>query len=145
MNCWELLGVAPNADASVIKKAFAERSRKAHPEDDPEGFVRLRDAYREAVAWRDHGGETAPVQALSTAARQGDVGVQRQPERVDTAAQSTDRERELMVAVPQERKHCLFARIHRAVNRDGDMVLPLTLLVLLVVFTVLYIVSGVIV
>ena len=48
MSCWELLGLAPTGDIQAIKKAFAEQSRLRHPEDDPEGFKRLREAFLQA-------------------------------------------------------------------------------------------------
>lgn len=50
MNCWEVLGIDPTDNLCDIKSAFAERSRSCHPEDNPEGFRRLRDAYRQAAA-----------------------------------------------------------------------------------------------
>lgn len=49
MNCWDVLGISPNLDIDEIRKAFATQSRKHHPEDDPEGFKMLRDAYNQAV------------------------------------------------------------------------------------------------
>ncbi len=50
MNFWDILGIEQTADLSVIKKAYADKSKQCHPEDDPEGFQRLRAAYRQAVA-----------------------------------------------------------------------------------------------
>jgi hypothetical protein len=49
MSCWLELGIAPTADIEAIKKAFAAQSKQHHPEDDPEGFSRLRQAYRSAL------------------------------------------------------------------------------------------------
>jgi hypothetical protein len=49
MSCWQELGIAPTSDIEAIKKAFAAQSKLHHPEEDPEGFSRLRHAYRSAL------------------------------------------------------------------------------------------------
>src|SRR5690606_23027916 len=45
MTYWNLLGIDPTADESVIKKAYANLLQVYHPEEDPEGYQRLREAY----------------------------------------------------------------------------------------------------
>ncbi|AZK48541.1 tetratricopeptide repeat protein [Paenibacillus lentus] len=45
MTYWSLLGIDPTADESVIKKAYASQLQVYHPEEDPEGYQRLREAY----------------------------------------------------------------------------------------------------
>lgn len=45
MNIWEELGIAPTADLREIKRAYAQRLKQTHPEDDPAGFQRLREAF----------------------------------------------------------------------------------------------------
>jgi hypothetical protein len=59
MSCWEVLGIEPTDNLCDIKSAFAERSKSCHPEDNPEGFRRLRDAYRQAAALSQHRKEAA--------------------------------------------------------------------------------------
>ncbi len=49
MNCWEILGIEPTDDITAIKNAFAAQSKLHHPEDDPEGFQHIRQAYRHAM------------------------------------------------------------------------------------------------
>ncbi|MGD9364448.1 MAG: tetratricopeptide repeat protein [Desulfobacteraceae bacterium] len=45
MNAWDLLAIAPTVDARKIKLAYAALLKRHHPDEDPEGFQRLRTAY----------------------------------------------------------------------------------------------------
>lgn len=45
---WNELGLSGPAGLPEIRKAYAERLKTAHPEEDPEGFQRLHAAYQEA-------------------------------------------------------------------------------------------------
>lgn len=49
MNSWSILGIAPTDDISLIRKAYAQLLKVYHPEDDPAGYQRLREAYDEAM------------------------------------------------------------------------------------------------
>lgn len=46
---WQFLGIAPTGDRREIRKAFAEQSRIHHPEEEPEYFAQLNQAYKEAL------------------------------------------------------------------------------------------------
>ena len=48
--CWKLLGIKPSKNIAAIKKAYAKQAALCHPEDNPEGFALLHDAYRTALA-----------------------------------------------------------------------------------------------
>jgi len=45
MTSWEILGIEPTDNSSIIKKAYAKKLKVHHPEDDPEGYQRLREAF----------------------------------------------------------------------------------------------------
>ncbi len=46
---WEILGIEPTDDVQAIKRAYSVLVHKVNPEDDPERFNELHDAYREAL------------------------------------------------------------------------------------------------
>lgn len=48
---FDVLGLAPDADERTIKRAYAALLKLTRPDDDPEGFQRLNDAYRQALEY----------------------------------------------------------------------------------------------
>lgn len=48
LNCWNILGIKPTNNLNEIKKAYAEKVKLSHPEENPEGFKELHKAYRHA-------------------------------------------------------------------------------------------------
>ena len=51
MDCWKILELSPTSDAREIKRAYARLAKKYHPEDAPEEFRALHDAYEQALAY----------------------------------------------------------------------------------------------
>lgn len=49
---WRVLGIDPTTDLRKIKQAYAQQSRQYHPEEFPEKFQSIQEAYKEAMAWR---------------------------------------------------------------------------------------------
>jgi curved DNA-binding protein CbpA len=49
MSYWEILGIEPTGDERVIKRAYAKQLKMTRPEDDPERFQALRNAYEYAL------------------------------------------------------------------------------------------------
>ena len=49
MNIWKILEIEATKDENVIKNAYRTKLARTNPEDDPEGFKKLREAYEEAV------------------------------------------------------------------------------------------------
>lgn len=47
---WNILGIDKTNDKSVIKKAYLKKLKFNNPEDNPEDFMRLRDAYEAAIS-----------------------------------------------------------------------------------------------
>lgn len=59
MNIWEILQIEPTTDKKQIRRAYAARSKVIHPEEKPEEFQTLYEAYQQALACIEHAG--APV------------------------------------------------------------------------------------
>lgn len=49
MNVWEQLGIAPTENISKIKSAYAKKAKQYHPEEHPEEFKALQNAYKTAL------------------------------------------------------------------------------------------------
>ncbi len=46
---WALLEIPPDSSKRDIRRAYAALAKDCHPEEDPEGFARLQEAYRRAL------------------------------------------------------------------------------------------------
>lgn len=66
MNIWDELGLTPTDDRGRIRRAYAERLKQVHPEDDSAGFQRLRQAYEEALRDTEKGRLFAPWPSASS-------------------------------------------------------------------------------
>lgn len=49
MNTWKILGIPPTDDIAKIKSAYAKQAKLYHPEEHPDEFKALQDAYKTAV------------------------------------------------------------------------------------------------
>ncbi|MFR7590414.1 MAG: DnaJ domain-containing protein [Longibaculum sp.] len=48
---WNILGIEPTSDKKAIKKAYAFKGKDCHPEEHPEAFQELQQAYKKALAY----------------------------------------------------------------------------------------------
>ena len=62
-DCWKILGIEPFSDADTIRKAYAALAGKHHPEEDPEGFKRIHEAYRSAIGKTSNQQPSRPTNA----------------------------------------------------------------------------------
>lgn len=60
MDCWKILGIAPTDEEQKIKEAYYKHLEHHHPEEDPEGFIELRNAYEEALKNRGKADKKPP-------------------------------------------------------------------------------------
>jgi hypothetical protein len=81
VDIWSVLGIASTNDETQIRRAYARRLKETHPEDDAEGFQRLRRSYEFALQLARHeafaGTDAAGVPPEDTAHDR--VGVQESP------------------------------------------------------------------
>lgn len=53
MDIWKILGTEPTIDKKIIRKAYAAKTREIHPEEKPDEFQQLHEAYQAALAYVD--------------------------------------------------------------------------------------------
>ena len=51
---WSVLGIEPTDDIRAIKRAYAALAHKISPEDEPEKFRKIHDAYKNALFYAEH-------------------------------------------------------------------------------------------
>lgn len=75
MNCWSVLGIDSASDPKTIKRAYARLLKDAHPEERPEEFMLLRQAYETALNYvaRQYSQRPVPNQHESELDSQGPV------------------------------------------------------------------------
>ncbi len=59
MDAWSVLGLEPGADERAVKRAYAKLLKQHRPDQDPEGFRRVRDAYEALVGRADRPAQEA--------------------------------------------------------------------------------------
>lgn len=60
MSAWQVLGIVPTDDEQAIRHAYAKLLKTTRPEDDPDGFMRLRRAYDNALQQARAGSAASP-------------------------------------------------------------------------------------
>lgn len=50
---WKILGIAETKDTDAIRQVYHEKLRSVNPEDDQVGFMRLREAYENALSYAE--------------------------------------------------------------------------------------------
>lgn len=51
MNIWNILNITPTHDTKEVKKAYARQLKLNHPEENPQGYQQLREAYSAALEY----------------------------------------------------------------------------------------------
>ena len=64
-NHWAFLGLTPTKDKAEIKAAYLSQLPNHHPEDDPEGFRRLREAFERATEEADRQEDPVSLESLT--------------------------------------------------------------------------------
>ena len=103
MSVWELLGISATKDIQSIKKAYAEKVKTCHPEDDPDGFRLLQEAYRQAMDYA-RGKEAEEVQVKEEPAIEQDNKAQ---------------EKQVEEVKRQKRSDQLFNEVHSSMDSSN--------------------------
>ena len=61
MDPWIVLDIQKTSDKEAIKRAYMAQLTKYNPEDDPEGFQRLRGAYEQILSGFDKDEDDTPL------------------------------------------------------------------------------------
>lgn len=88
MNCFAVLGIEPTTEKKKIKRAYAAKSREFHPEEHPEEFQRIHDAYEEALAWAERNAENEAETQMPEEPRQMEMGAAEQENAAESEAWS---------------------------------------------------------
>ncbi len=64
MNIWEILGIEPTRDQGAVRRAYAAAAARYNPEEHPEEFLAVRQAYEQALAFARSAEEPAEVPEL---------------------------------------------------------------------------------
>ena len=73
MNSWDILGLAPTKGLGAIRRAYAATAAQYNPEDHPEEFLAVRQAYEQAAAYaRGQEPSLPPRNGSTTAAMFGE-------------------------------------------------------------------------
>ncbi len=73
---WSELGLPGPSDLAAVRHAYAECLKTTHPEEDPEGFQRLNEAYQQARQLARWSGRLCPTACLAYRSPDQTVGPQ---------------------------------------------------------------------
>ena len=87
---WEILGIEPTTDIREIKRAYARLAKQYNPEEHPEEFKRIFDAYKSASALARSVNErrSDPIVTITAAAPEVKEQEQLQPEQHEQSEQT---------------------------------------------------------
>lgn len=93
MNCWKILGIEQTFDLAAIKTAYAAKAKEWHPEEHPEEFQQLQQAYRIATrlakAQRGRGAGNPVVTKIVPGSGQDTVIQEKMPAEKEVAEKET--------------------------------------------------------
>ena len=114
INAFFVLGIEPTTDKSIIQKAYADLLKTYHPEDQPDEFLRIQKAYKNAMNYaksrkneekfiRKEGVEHAkPIRIPQTEETEKSIEPEVWPEAEEKPRKWRNKKRERMIVEAQE-------------------------------------------
>lgn len=97
MDIYQVLGISPTRDKKIIRKAYAGLIRKYHPEEHPEKWKEIHDAYTIAMQRADQ--EEVPAVSISKPKNE-----EQRPQREEQKPQHEEQTPQQQEQNPQEKK-----------------------------------------
>ena len=114
MDIYQILGISPTRDKKIIRKAYAGLIRKYHPEEHPEKWKEIHDAYTIAMQRADQ--EEVPAVSISKPKNE-----EQRPQREEQKPQHEEQTPQQQEQNPQEKN----AEVRRkSENRKGETKQP---------------------
>ena len=114
MDIYQVLGISPTRDKKIIRKAYAGLIRKYHPEEHPEKWKEIHDAYTMAMQRADQ--EEVPAVSISKPKNE-----EQRPQREEQKPQHEEQKPQQQEQNPQEKN----AEVRRkSENRKGETKQP---------------------
>ena len=116
-NIWEILDLEPGATKKEIKRQYAKLSKECHPEEKPEEFERLHQAYRTAMKLCDDKAGKDVQLDLSNNNYEGNAQIMQLEESEKTSVPSTDSSSSLLDKLNQNDENDLEAYVNTGIIR----------------------------
>jgi len=83
MNSWEILGITRTKDKKIIKKAYAKKLAEYHPEEEPEKFLEIQQAFKRAMEYTNTFTEQPPEEPPTDSLFKDDMGDKNDTDKTD--------------------------------------------------------------
>lgn len=121
MSIWDELGISPTKNAREIKKAYAAKSKLVHPEEHPEQFQKLHEAYKAALNIANSAASFSPPAERETG-KQSNTPIQKREDSFDFSKKEKEDSAEKETE-PRREKSFDFTKISKE-NEPKEKITP---------------------
>ena len=87
-SCWKILGIEPTKDITEIKRAYAKLAHQVSPEDQPEEYQKIHEAYKQAAAYAKSSSAPVTIEVIGSAPQKEEKKEEAQGEAPPAPAES---------------------------------------------------------